>query len=211
MKKVIFMIGLLTLVGCSSIRVVDSWKNKEISNFNPNKVLVIGVTDNLTARTIFEDELVSQMKKRGMNAVQSVQVLDANFTNTKKNEEEIQQMISGLSDQGFDAVLISAVKGVDTNRNYADPSYSVGYRWTRFGRYYYRYQDVYFHPGYYNQYKVFHVETSLYSLDSENEKSLVWVGSLDLVDPKNIRTTVNQYVAAIMSRLEKDKVIGVIQ
>ena len=82
-----------------------------------------------------------------------------------------------------------------------------GYDWYRFGRYYYRFQRVYYTPGYYNDYKVYHVETSIYNIEEDTEKSLVWVGTLNIVDPYSITTTVNDYVARITNQLEREGII----
>ena len=63
MKKLVSLIGILLLFfSCSSTRFVDSWKNEEITSFSPQKLLVIGMTDNLTARKIFEENIL----KRGI-------------------------------------------------------------------------------------------------------------------------------------------------
>jgi len=66
---------------------------------------------------------------------------------------------------------------------------------------------MYFDPGYYDDYKVYHVETSIYFLKEDEEKSLVWVGSFDIVDPSSITITISEYVEQIVKQLEKDGVI----
>lgn len=207
MKKALVLLLLYVVSGCSTIRVVDSWKNDEVLFFKPQKLLVVGVTDNLTARKIFEENLKEEFMKRNINAYESTEVLDISFTDSKKTEEEIDEMINGLSEKGFDAVIISAVKGVDEKRNYSRGYYTVDYRLRRFGRYYYYYQDIYYRPAYYNEYKVYHVETSIFNINEGDDKSLIWVGALDLMDPKGINKTVNEYVTTIVNKLEKDGVI----
>jgi len=121
--------------------------------------------------------------------------------------EEIDEMILKIAKDGFDAVIITSVKGVDEKKDYTDGYYSSGYQWTRFGRYYFRFQDIYYTPYYYNAYKVYHVETSIYNLNEEDVKSLVWVGSYKLVDPQTISTTVKDYVSKIIKQLESEKLI----
>lgn len=207
MKKIILLIVPFLLLNCSSIQVVDSWKNEGILFFKPQKLLVVGVTDNLTARKIFEEKLKNEFLKRNINAVESTSIFDEAFTDSEKSEEEIQQMIAGLSEKGFDAVIISAVKGVDEQNSYYPGYYTINYNWTRFGKYYYRYQDIYYNPAYYNDYTIYRVETSIYNINEQSDKSLVWVGSLNIVDPQSIKNTVNEYVATIMKRLEKEKVV----
>lgn len=207
MKKSFFVLMGMLLCSCGTMRVVDSWKNNDAATFNLQKILVIGVTDNLTARKIFESKLKSEFQNRNIQAVESTAIFDTSFTNTKQTEAEIQTMISGISEKGFDSVIISVVKGVDNRRNYSQGYYTVGYNWRRFGRYYYKYQDIYYTPGYYSKYSVYHIETSLYNINEKSDKSLLWVGAIDLDNPQYISRTVNEYVRVVMKQLEKEKIV----
>lgn len=207
MKKLILLLSIIMLSGCSSIHVIDSWKNEDVLFFKPRKLIVIGVTDNLTARKIFERELKEEFQKRNINAFESSEIMDVSFTDSKKTEAEISSMIASLKDKGFDAVIISIVKGVDDRRNYSRGYYTIDYRWRRFPGYYYYYQDIYYNPEYYSEYKIYHVETSIYNISENDDKSLIWVGALDIVDPQRISKTIDSYVAAIMNKLEIDRLI----
>ncbi len=207
MKRILVIIGLLVLTACSSIKFVDSWRNEEITSFKPKKLLVVGMTDNLTARKFFEEELKKSFGLRGIYAEESTLVFDKTFTKSKKSEDEVNEMIQEIASKGFDAVVISTVKGVDKKISYPSNYYSVGYRWSHFGHYYFRFQDVYYDPGYYESYKVYNVETSIYNLNEDEGKSLVWVGSLNLVDPQTISSTVKEYVAKIIKQLEIERLI----
>lgn len=207
MKRILILLNILMLVSCSSTQFIDSWKNEEIIEFQPKKTLVIGLTQNLTARKIFEENLKKELMKKGLLAVESLSILESSFINSEKSEAEIDMMIEGLSEKGFDAIIVTALKGVDEKKNYYPDYYTTSYRWTRFGKYYYRYQDIYYNPGYYNEYKVFHVETSLYKLQPTEGKSLVWVGAFNIVNPQSITSTVNDYINRIIKKLEQDKII----
>jgi hypothetical protein len=184
--------------------MVDSWKSEEYTNYQPKKVLIVGITQNLTARKLFEDQLKNEFLSRNIEAVESFEVFESSFTSAKQTEEDITKEVEKLSNKGFDAVLISAVKGVDEKTTYSGDTFVRDYYWRRFGRYYYLYQDAYFVEGYYNKYKVYNIEAALYDLKSDNEKSLVWVASYNIVDPKKIDTTVNDYVSVIIASLEKE-------
>lgn len=209
MKKIAFIIGILTLVACSSTRFVDSWKNNEILAFNPQKLMVIGMTENLTARKIFEEKLKEQFKNRGINAYESSVAMEQSFTASKKSEEEIKMMKDELLRKGFDAVVITAIVGVDDKTIRRSGHYTFGYNWWyRFGPYFYRFQDIYYTPDYYEDYKVFHIETSIYDIKGDEDNSLVWVGTFDIVDPVNITSTVNDYVSRIMGQLEHENIIA---
>ena len=208
MKKIIFILGILAFTACSSTRLVDSWKNKEIAVFNPQKLLVIGMTENLTARKIFEEKLKEQFINRGINAYESSTALDQSFTASKRSEEEIEMMKEELLQQGFDAIVISAIVGIDDKTIRRSGHYTFGYNWWyRFGPYFYRFQDIYYTPDYYEDYKVFHIETSIYNISGDEDKSLVWVGTFNIVDPVNITSTVKNYVARIIGQLERENLI----
>ena len=60
---------------------------------------------------------------------------------------------------------------------------------------------------YYNEYTVYHVETSIYNINEDERKSLVWVGAIDLVDPQTISSTVKNYVSRIIEQLEYENLI----
>ena len=207
MKKIVYIIGLLVVVACSSTKFIDSWKNKEVTSFKPQKLLVVGITDNLTARKIFEEELKKAFISRNIYAQESVIIFDDTFTKSKKSEGEIDEMIKKISNDGFDAVIITAVKGVDEKRSYNTNYYSDNRRWSHFGYYYFRFQDVYFTPEYYKTYKIYNVETSIYNINEKDNKSLIWVGSFNLINPQTISPTIKDYVVKIIKQLEYEKLI----
>ena len=206
MRNMFYFILSMLLVSCSSTRIIDSWKNKEYTDFKPKKVLIIGITQNLTGRKMFETQLRNALNSRGIHAEESFNVFEMNFTNSKQTEEEIQEQLEKLTDKSYDAVLISTVKGVDEKIVYSRGNKWVNRHWRRFGRYYYYYQEVYFSPGYYQNYNIYNVESSLYDFSSK-DKALVWVASYNIVDPKEIDKTVKDYVESMIKGLEKENLI----
>jgi len=208
MKAHLYILIMVLFVSCSSARVTDSWLNDTYKDYQPKKILIIGLTDNLSARTVFEEQLKAELLSRGTEAVESYTVFKPTFTSLKQTEEDIEDEIKKLSKDGFDAVLISVVKGVDEKVSYSGENFRTYYYWRRFGRYYYLAQDVYLEEGYYNKYKIYHIEASLYNLQENNDKSLVWVASYDVVDPRQVNKTVNNYVKAIIKSLEENQVIN---
>ena len=207
MKSLWCLLTMILLLNCSSTKLVDSWVDEESVHFTPKKVLVVGITDDLTARKIFEGQLTSALQSRNVHAVQSFEVFETTFISIKQTEDNIQKEVERLAKDGFDAILISAVKGVNQKTVYSADTYRTDHYWRRFGRYYYLYQDVYFDPGYYEKYNIYNIEASLFDLKNNEDKSLVWVASYNIVDPKSINTTVKGYVKAIIKTLEKEAII----
>jgi hypothetical protein len=207
MKVYISILLVIIFTSCSTARVTDSWLNNDYKNYQPKKVLIVGLTNNLNGRIVFEEKVKVELNKRGIEAVESYNVLKPNFTSQMQTEDNIENEIKRISKEGFDAILISVVKGVDEKVTYSGDNFRTFYYWRRFGRYYYLAQDVYLTEGYYNKYKVYHIEASLYNLKENNDKSLVWVSSYDVVDPSEINNTVTNYVTAIIKSLEEYQII----
>lgn len=207
MKTALYIMILLSLASCSSAKMTGTWVNKDLVNASPKKVIVVGLTDNLTARKIFEEQLKNELNKRAIEATESYNVFEPTFTSLKQTEDDIQNEMKKLTNEGFDAILISVVKGVDEKESYSGDRFMTPYYWRDFGGYYFLYQDAYLLEGYYEKYKVYHIECSLYNLTTINEKSLVWVASYKLVNPKQITSSVSNYVKAIIKSLEKEQII----
>ncbi|TYQ00274.1 hypothetical protein C7447_101884 [Tenacibaculum adriaticum] len=207
MKKVVYTILVSMFISCSPTLLKSTWKSNEYVGYKAENVLIVGVTQNTTARMKYEERLKNEFNKRGVKSSQSALIFEDSFKNSKQTEENIEKEVAKLVNQGYETVLISAVTGVDEKVQYSGdiPTTFIGVH--RFGRRYYLYQDIYFRPGYYDSYKVYHIETSIYNLKTNNEKSLVWVGSYDLVDPSDINYSVNKYVKTLVNSLEEEKII----
>ncbi|SNR32844.1 hypothetical protein [Lutibacter flavus] len=207
MLKIYSIFIFFLLVGCSSTKLTDSWKNTSYNTYQPKKVLILGVTPNITARKLYESKLTTALNKRGIQGYEGANVLEPEFTNLKQAEKNIEKEVSNLSKLGFDAILIAAVKGYDERIPYKGNIFSNDDALQGFENYYFLNQDVYLDTGYYDKYKVFHIEISLYNITSENGKSLVWVASYDVINPKKIKTTIKRCNRAILSTLEKEGII----
>lgn len=207
MLKTYFIFIVLILVGCSSTKLTESSKNSSYINYQPKKVLVLGVTSNDEARDIFERGIKYALNKRNIQACEGSNVLNPEFTNLKQAEKAVEKEVGKLAELGFDAILIAAVKGYEEKIPFKGNIFSNENNLQGFENYYFLNQDIYQDTGYYDKYKVFHIETSLYNIKSKNEKSLVWIAFYDVVNPQKIKTTIKQCNSAILKALEKDDII----
>ncbi|WAC02319.1 hypothetical protein N7U66_00735 [Lacinutrix neustonica] len=182
-------------------------EESEYKDFNPNNVLVIGVTPDLEARNAFESQLKTELYHRDINALQSAVVFESSFIDSKQTETEIENQIDTLLSKGYDTVIVSTVKGVDDKMAIVSESKKTDYNLQKFKTYYLLSQNVYFDTDYYENYKVYHIETSIYNLKKDNEKALIWVGYYDIIDPENTKKTVDDYVKAVVKALEKERLI----
>lgn len=201
MKKGI--IGLLLLaVGCSSVELVHSWKNPDIVIFDANKVLVVGMTANEDARELFETRMVRTFEKRDIEAVRSIDLFDVEFTSGARSEEELDQVEAVLLARDFDAILFTKVMGSENRTVFMEKMTDLESYETGFREDYLAHQDIYYDERYYDEYTVYHAETSLYCICTGKERELIWRGALDITDPIDIKGTVDDYIKMVEFAME---------
>ena len=202
---VIFFIILLT--SCSSTQIADSWSNDSFSEFEPKQVLILGATPNTIAKKIYESELSSAFIKRGIKAYEASNILEPSFTTLEQAETTINKEVSNLSKLGFDSVLIATVKGYEEKTPYKGNLFDNNTTFNDFENYYFLNQHVYFDTDYYDNYKVFHIETSLFYIGTDNNKDLVWIASYNLINPQKIKNAIKGCNKAILKSLETAHII----
>ena len=201
------LVFILLIPSCSSTRLIHSWKSPEHNFFKPQKILVVGVTPNYEVRKAFEFQLITELNARKIIALQSAVVFETSFIDSKQTVEDIEAQVDKLLSKGYDTVLVSLVKSVSDHESFGSESSKTDYHLRRFALYYLAYQDAYFNQDHSSEYKVFNIETSMYILNKSSDKSLVWQGSFDLVDPYNSDDAMDSYTKKLIKILERDKII----
>ena len=57
MKSFYYIVVVLLLTSCTAAKMTDTRVNKEYKNYQQKKVLIVGITDNLIERKMFEEQL----------------------------------------------------------------------------------------------------------------------------------------------------------
>ncbi len=206
MKK-LRLLSMVILLGCSSTEMVDNWKNPEIVIFDANKVLLVGMTQNEEARVEFESKLKKEFDARNVTAVRSIDVFDVAFTNAKRTEKELDNFEQQLLDKDFDAILLTKIVGSENKQPLRKTIAQLYKEGDGFNQDYRRNQDIYYDEEYNQRYKVYQAETSLYCICVDKERSLIWRGNIDLLNPDDIQKTVDDYIQLIVSAMEQQDLI----
>lgn len=204
--NVVVLLAFLQM-SCTSTSLVENWKNPDYVLFHANKVLIVGMTPNEEARQNFESKLQNEFSKRNVESMRSIDVFDISFTNTKKTERELDDVERSLLDKDFDAILFTKIIGSEDRESFIQ---SIS-RWNNYqGRFnddYLDHQDIYYDEDYYDKFTVYHAETTLYCICEGKERSMIWRGSIDIEDPKNIEKTIKDYVKLVVLALEEQDLI----
>ena len=206
MKSLLSILCFFILFNCST-ELVDTWKNPEISSYNPSKVLIIGMTSNAEAKQQFENQLKQQLESRGAKAVTSMEFFDDSMTTVSMTATQMDTLENKLIGEGFDTILFTKVIGVDDKIRYKKNYGGFDETYKKFKEEYLRHQDVYYNPEYYEDYKLYHTETNMYCICPTKERELIWKGFIDITDPQNVEEIVNEYVKLVIFALEEQHLI----
>ncbi|CAM1361174.1 conserved exported hypothetical protein [Tenacibaculum sediminilitoris] len=199
---------VLTFNCCTTTQLVEYWKNPEIDSLSLSKVLIIGMTPNLEARDKFEKSLKKELESRNIAAVPSLDIFEPEFRMEGKTEEELQLIENVLTANFYDAVLYTKVIGVEDRKIFSEKYKEKKYLDVKFKEDYYNHREILEDPNYYEKYKIYKAETSLYCICPTKERELIWKGYIDIVDPKSIEETVNDYVNLLVLALEEQQLIN---
>ena len=204
MKK-IFIVFSFLLMGCSSISLVENWKNPVI--FNANKVLLVGMTQSEETRKDFESQLKKEFTNRNVEAWRSIDVFDLSLTDSRKTEKELDEVEQSLLDKDFDAILLTKVTGSENRENFMKSISRWDDHQSRFNDDYLEHQGIYYDDDYYEKFTVYHAETTLYCICEGKERAMIWRGVIDIADPNNVEKAIKDYIKLIISTLEEQDLI----
>ena len=97
---------------CGSVKVRDAWSAEEetVAKFKEKKILVLARTADNTSRIAFEEALVNELKANNYKATESFKKFPKIYTNREITEERIAFVESILDSEGYNGIVIVAVK-----------------------------------------------------------------------------------------------------
>lgn len=195
MKKIspfILLLIALVLTSCSSFKVIKSWEAETAGSMQNKKILVIGRTADKDIRMAYENALTKKFVAAGYNAISSYSQFPDFNPVAKITEEQKQQIQSILEKNGYNGVVLTALKDYqEQSREVGAEKYEttvfyggMGYP-TAYGGFY----NYFYIPGSYSAdqvrrdtsgstitSKLYILETVVYDLELEDGKQLVaWV------------------------------------
>lgn len=205
---------LLGLCGCktmASTNFSQSYRNPGFEDVVFRRLLVIGVTADMESRQAFENALASAIAKEGGTAAPSYTILP----DSEQISEE--QLYAVLVREEIDGVVLTRLLSVDKDSQYTPPKkynkpktryypggwgYGFGY-----GGFYGFYGTTYaavHEPGYFDTSTTLRLETSLYSVATND---LVWTGQSETIDPDSLDDARTSITQAVAKKLKQERLI----
>jgi hypothetical protein len=186
---------LLSVIGCTTTEKTSEWRDQAYAGGNIENILVIGVSNRVSVRHMVESIMVAELEKLNVSATPGYTIMDVD---TKIDHATVK---AAIADKNFDAVLVTHLVGVEKKQQYVPPTPSInpGY----YGYYSMAYGRVY-EPGYYEQYEVVKLETSLYDVKSDK---LVWSMGSDSIESGSNEKLINANVKIVIESLDKQNLL----
>lgn len=206
MKKLILLFSLI-FMGCSSISLVENWKNPDIVLFNANKVLIVGMAQDKNNRESFETKLQHEFSERGVEAWRSIDIFDLSLTDSRKTETELDNVEQSLLDKDFDAILLTKITGSENRESFIKSISRWDDHQSRFNDDYLEHQGIYYDDNYYEKFTVYHAETTLYCICEGKERAMIWRGIIEITEPDNIEKAIKDYVKMVIIAMEDQDLV----
>ena len=198
----------MMLTSCFSTSISASWMTENHQPQKYEKLLVIGMSTNVAARSTVEDELVYYMRLKGINAVAASSVLAPDRKIVSEPAEVKKQK---LKENGFDGIFAisllekkESTKYVQGSTPYAPVSFYGGYYGSFYSYYPYMYSNVY-QPGYYVAAQTIFLNSSLFDVESGE---LLWSAQSETTDPSSLDDFANSYARSMTTHLLKREIIS---
>ena len=199
MKKIGFIFASLFLILTAEAQkqkttIAKSWRDPEtmikVGQFQ--KILVVAFVKNPANRKVVEDDIVKQLKSKG---IPSYAVLGEGVSDL--SDEALSEKIKN---EGFDGAVVMQLIDPEKEMQYTPGTGTYPASYNSFYPYYggasYKYKD----PEYFSKHDLYVVETNIYSL---KENKLIWSGITNSIDPKNIDKMVESIGKLITSEMKK--------
>ena len=180
----------LLLAACATAKPIGEWRDDGFSG-KLNNILIIGVTARSTRRRVWEDQFVGALATQGAGSVPSYTLLESSLELTR---DIVERAIEG---QGLDGVLVTRLIGIEQEQTFRLPA---NYDDDRGYISYYDHAWRETSGGYYAQYNIFTLETTLYDVASGK---LVWSMQSQSMDASQPRQLIEDQIRLKVETLKK--------
>lgn len=180
-----------------------SWKNPDSVQTDFYKIAIIGFFPEKELKSSFENEIMESLKKEGVNAVESSDILSPNLKRTNSDPDEVTKY---LKNRGYGATIMVTVSSVEKKKEHTKGSISqspTSY-YGRFGQYYRTAYRKKWGQNHFKQERKFYLESNLYDL---SEGHLVWLFKHELRNPNSIKRVSKKYAKKLVKFAIKDEIL----
>ena len=179
------------------------WRNPDYKGGSFKNILVLAINGKAAARADFEDRMVQEMTRPGVQVTQSYTLMprpDATPIN-------LNDLRGYVQDNGFDAVVASRITDMSQHWREVDPGdFPFDAAYGTFYGYYAAVAPVVYDPSYMVKETDVQVETNWYATVTPNGQ-LVWSGTTDTKNPHKEPKAVDSIVKVLMQAIDEQGLV----
>jgi hypothetical protein len=183
------LLAVSLLGGCSMTRVKTTWKAPGVREIKFKKIVAFVVAKDEAVRRNAEHQLCERIK--------SVPCVPAFAVVADADRGNVEKLAVQVDAAGFDGAVVLRYAGQRTQ-------HTVISRGTPLWGYYGYGWNAAYDPGYVRQDELVDVETVVYSVP---DRKLLWVGTTESMNPRDVRRTVDEIVDAVAAELRAEGLI----
>lgn len=199
----LFLLSAMIFTGCSSTRLVSSWKSPDAGIQRDQKILVIGLmgSKDRQLRESIENTMVASLKAHGINAGSAY----AEYGPKSFDELSEQEALQKIRNKGYDGSFTIALLDRRKERNYTPGTVYFFPQPYRFWGYYRSMYARIYEPGYYTVSTNFMLEGSLYNLSTDK---LIYSAQTRTSAPDSPQALADEFNNTLIKDLVKKKLIN---
>ena len=191
--------SLLLMIACAPTKFASVWKNDSYTGGPLKSVLVVGVSENLQNRKMFEDVFTEKFKKEGTDAVPSYSVI---WTFKDLNKDAVLNEAEKL---GINTILVTQLLGVEEEYVFYDPLDYDPYKGPgAIGRHFAGASKYAHSQLSYTKMESVRLLTNLYQRETEE---LLWTSVTETLRPESVKEVIDSLSSAIMKSLRANKLV----
>lgn len=218
-RNLLLFLSIITISGCSSTKLINTWSNKELTPTHYDKIGVAVLFKDRSNRYITERAVVDQLKKRDLKAMPTYDVFPfagqfKEFTKDKTPEAINKIIVDKINENNFDGfMIITMFDKTQQERWVSDRSFMAGgpgyygtpyaMAGTYYDYYYYSLGTVYDAGRYVNE-VTYYLECNLYDVKSEK---LIWRAQSKSVNIQSVSEEAEKLADLIGRQLITKKII----
>ncbi|WP_282117136.1 hypothetical protein [Cellulophaga baltica] len=205
LKSITTVFILITLlIGCSSVRITDSWRGSKTLNIKKKNILVVSKTEDRATQIRFEKDLVLNLNKNGLTSIESHVKFPYSDPTEKVEKNKEKEIIKNLRKSNIDIIIISSLVdskkytySINTNENIQP----FPYRYRKYRSFYeYTNQE---HNTIEMEGTTYVLETLVYDITQQTQDQLISIITSEVDNPNNLSTTSNDFSKRIIKDLMK--------
>ncbi len=207
---VLLSVTLLLFSACGSssgTRITGSWAKAENQAKQFDRIMILGLSDNVPARAQAEQALAGRLAQEGFQTLEGLTLISPQALKDYNGDREKAKRF--FEEHGVDGVIVISVRDVKEEERYVPGTatytpMSYGY-YGRFYSYWYTAYDRVYTPGYYEESLEIFLESNLYDVATEE---LLWSVQSKTENPESIPELVRAYAEVLVQDLPAKNVIA---